>query len=57
MPSALEGLHRSLKHLAFSVQLAQHPGFKSSLNINLIPNMIYNVASNSSFTQESSISY
>lgn len=57
MPLALEGLCYSLNHLAFSIQLAQHRDFKSSLKINLIPNMIYNVPSNSSFTRESAINY
>jgi hypothetical protein len=57
MPLALESLHYSLKHFTFSIQLAQHQDFKISLKINLIPNMIYNVPRNSSFTQESTISY
>lgn len=43
--SALELLPQT--HLAFLFQLAQHWDFKSSLKINLIPNMIYNIPSNS----------
>lgn len=57
MSLAFESLHYSLKHLMFSVQLAQHRDFKSSWKLNLIPNMIYNVPRNSSFTQEDFINY